>query len=906
MENIELLQKQIRGYLLINNDIPDSLKNKLSRENNNVKIEALISNAKKEIIPADVSKRLVSKATIDGWNKKITTIEDGLKVKNNEDSFDITTQFNKLKSRSFKDDHEALSCIEYLEERAKIQKNRNPSFAGTVKNFASDCKMFYINDKQKIFSFEYRDCINDIEKQIHSYKATGVFVHFQYVQLAEDMFSRYKSHPKYKNDSHLFSVILGIIHEICNQTKVEIPTITTSSLCPKCNNKQIGDICSECNTYIKCPGCKHTIAKDVKTCGGCGIEIDKIESCLLQIKSAEEKFASQNYLAAEQAISDIQIAWTKYEPLNQLRTKIEQNKKQATEYDQKLIALVHARKYFAASGLLLEMKQKYPSSPVLQANENEIVTTIEQVQKQLKEATTLSTENQIGVYAHILSQAADFEIVIERLRQIKIKPPRLSAEIEESNVLLSWTNIFISGASVEYIVTRKEKTFPSITDHRIYTGNGNTCSDNSLLGGKSYFYGLSVILKIQGVEISSATPDISPEMLITSDIATYNITTGDKYIQLNFETNPEAFDYQLHRESEKGEKIQIKDNLKTGNITDLNLINGIRYTYTLISVFKKSNGEILKSAGLKLYATPEAPSRPITSLKFRKDAGNVILSWDMEEKNVCNIRILYSACKVGKTPGTLISVKEAEQLGTLFTSTLPNQLVISLNSNHIKNFFSIWTIGGSNAMFGSEVEVLNVQEVSDLKAYIRSGKIYVEWNWPDNYPQVKISLSNRSFDDVYKTVKNYPKVLYDKQKAYVIDTVVDKDYFIEVQTQKFEDNQEILSSGIRTILRNSNPMTIRYSLKVSSFMGKKLTLKISNDSNNPLPELLLISSPNRMPARKEDGAVIYVIKEGTACGAINLPKEFIRENYYARLFLSDSSIRNITIITPDSKNLKTY
>ena len=694
--------------------------------------------------------------------------------------------------------------IKYLEDRAKKQETKDTSdkLHETIRNFATSCRKFLLDSKYEpaypLFTKKYEDIVS----KINEVKKVG-FNTIDYRDLAEECYTQLN---EITNDKQAFQFIMLLINLKCAGLGVAIPSVKATTLCPECDDKeQFGNICTKCHSYIKCPGCQQTIVKDAKICGGCGVEIDKIDTWVKQIKSAGEKIATKDYIAAEQAIKPIKTIWTKYEPLNLICSQIDVLKEQSIEYDKRMNVLLNERKYFSASALLVEMKQKAPHSSHIQEAEARIKDTIDHVQKLFEEtATIIPVEKQVEAYTRILMLAADFPAVIERLRQMEFKMPPLTVEIQGSTVLLKWVELSIPNASVEYIVTRKEKSSPSITDHRIYSGNANTCIDNNILPGISYFYGLSVNVNIQGVDIQPTSPSLSSEILITVDVSKYDITTGDKYIQIDFENIPGVSDYILYRESEKEEKIQIDDNLKTGIITDRNVVNGVRYAYTLVSVFKKTNGEIVQSEGLKLYATPQIPPKPITSLKYIKEEKNIILSWETEEKSASNIRILESEFKLNKSAGSLVPVKELEQSGKLLTTTLPNHLIITSNNSRAKNYFSIWTVGSGTLMFGSEVEIVNIEEVSELNTYIRSGKLYVEWKWPGNCNQVKVSFSNTSFDDAKKITKNYSRELYEKQLAFIIEPIVNKDYFIEVQTLKLENNKEILSSASKKIVRNSD------------------------------------------------------------------------------------------------------
>ena len=907
----ELRYKIIIGVSFDPNDV--KTKNGLIKKYPGIDIEKLIDTTAKQLDTIKI-KGVILFSSIEKFHTRLTQIESMIKGtykflneiepdKSNETTpgFPVDYLINALENSNF-DLNKVKKSIEHIEKSARtIETKKDTVSAEVVRDFVTECKKYLLNDDNKnvrrFFTPKYSPTI----PQIRDIKGTR-FDKGDLIELAERCFDLLNV----PQDSILdYQLVMLLIRLQCNEFKMEFPISSKMSICPHCGDKeQTGDICAKCHAWIRCPGCGANIIKGAQTCTGCGTEIDKIDTYIQLIKEVDKQLsATKNFIAVEKAIVPIK-GWTKYEPLISLIKQIDEIKKQTIEYEKKLNTLSNERKYFEASALLVEMKQKVYLSPQVQEKDTEIKNAIDNAQRLFKETANLPADNQIEACSRILSLVTDFQPAINNLKQIKIKTPTLSADLKGTTVLLNWSKLSIPNASVEYIITRKEKSSPTIADLRIYAGSNNSCSDNNILSGISYFYGLSVKVNIQGVEIQSSSPGVSPEILSVSEVSKYSITTGDKYIQIDFESN--ASDYLLFRESEKGEKIQINDNLKTGKVTDRNVVNEVRYTYILISIYKKLTGETIKSAGIKLYATPQTPPKPILSLKFRKEAENIVLSWDTEIKETSNIYILYSAAKIDKTAGALIPIKDLKQLGTVFITTTPNQAIIPLNNAYIKNLFSIWTVNGDNAMFGSEVEIINIPEVSDLKAYISSGKLYVEWNYPANCRMVRVFYSNNSFDDKYKTIENYPLERYNTHKACVIAPVIDKDYFIEVATVNFDGKQEALSSGVRIKMANGNPMTISYSISVSSFLRKKLTLKIDNDSKKSLPELLLVNAANRIPVRKEDGSVIYVIPEGTACGTFELSSENIRKNYYARLFLSDTATNNIRIITPDKERLKLY
>ena len=820
-----------------------------------------------------------------------------LRTLKNKDLYDFLGLDPKSDTKTIAERYRELYDANQKEAVKTPQVTARGTLCGLVKSVLCNA------DKRKSYNKSTENLVfTDIYNQIElATKSEKVILPEQYESLLDDCAK--KRIGRDKAEFYIYEYCKGKITIIEPSDSGSVKWVT----CRFCeaSNKSQDSKCRLCSMplILTCPKCNRRSADPREMmCTQCGFSFGDMSNAINELKQAENALNVDDLHTAGIHLLKAKTYWSTYDKIPDCQKRL--NEKQA-ELDlsiKKMDELKKGKLYCALKEYINLNKRKI-NNTIAADNIIEADNAINRAKAEIAKAQKANNQAaRIDLYMQSLNICADLkEAETELVNNPPQKPANFTAVVTGKKVQLNWEKL--PSNNIHYCIVRKKDGKPSNhKDGEIIAPDltNNNFEDLRIDTGKSYHY--AVFSKCGAIHSREGAVNDLP-VLMMQEIE--NLTSDPIETEVNFSFTLPANDNKKATADVYRDGKLIKT-VSVGVLTDKGLVTGRTYNYKFIVVFEDCLSKKHYSKGIELQVKPAVPPKPITTLKFKKEGENVILSWDAKKESANSLRILYADATQGRTSGTLISIKDLENLGTLLSTTIPDKAIVKLNSRYVKNFFSIWTLHGSNAMYGSEVEIVNIPEVSDLKAYIRSGKIYIEWRWPDNCSQIKISYSNKSFDDTYKTVKNYPKALYDKQKAFVIETVTDKDYFIEVQTQKFDRNQEILSSGARTALRNSNPMTINYFLKVSTFLGKKLTLTVTNNSNKPLPELILVGAPNRMPTRREDGITLHVIPEGSSCGTFKLPDEHIKKNYYARLFLSDSSIRNITIITPDNKLLKIF
>ncbi len=514
--------------------------------------------------------------------------------------------------------------IKYLQERARRQETKDTKdrLFEKVGEFAQFCEEFLLKDGFEalypMLRREWEPVIDKIVADIN--KASGINV-ITYRDLAESCYQMMSQ----TGDELKFQRILALIHLRCKEVGLDVPSVRTSAVCPKCGDKgQTGAICTKCRARIKC-GCGHVLVKDSTICGGCGTAVNDIDTLLEEIKNADRALAAADCSTAERLIAPVKIKWARNESVAGVLTRI----------------------------------------AALRAKEEE--------------------------------QA------IDKIRRKNLQVGHLECRMNGRQVELRWDRVSCEGVQIKYIVTRQD-----VTDNRPQIEVGQTSSNtlgDTIKSGVSCFYFVSVQWSVVGSNVSGAWDGVrSPEVLAPGEVSNPRVVAGDGKATIDFTPHPHAADYELLRADSKGRSERVAANLRGGKFTDTGLQNGERYTYTLVSVFKKSSGETLRSDGVTLYATPTVPPVAVKELTFTRNGNVVTFSWDGQGKKGDCFRILHSTIPLSTSLGSAVPLVELEKMGTVFTPPLGGTAECTIPRHSEKSYFSVWSVGGDLAIAGARAE----------------------------------------------------------------------------------------------------------------------------------------------------------------------------------------------------------
>lgn len=839
--------------------------------------------------------------------RAVLKLFDKIKDTANYERFEIYSEqevsnfFELLSVDKTADNRAVEQVIEKKMDWARKMANHATDFAGNLQKLLSLGQKILVHHREEyitLIDFQtYIASVDYLEQQLE------ILIDKQSVN--EKKFNRIilqvtsnKNYP-FPDKWNLFrtqkDIVLGLALGYLDQKNITI--VQDNLTCHNCEaiNPGTSNICSKCGAYINCPGCNSPIKKGAKNCNGCGVEISEIGNYVSQLEGVEKYIAKDKIQKAEEILLKLVGIWGENERVNIAQKKIQELKSHLSEQEKAIEQLILKNRFLEAQSLLSKVNVK--ASPALEQKERLI-------QQKLLSAKTFvdaansqtATEKKIEAYCSALQVVSDYR---DALNGLKANPPKAPASLQVvvkgRTVLLNWSK-FASG-NVSYILIRKVNGRPSgPTDGEIIAETkSNQFDDANTVAGVSYYYAVySKCLDIFSESAAQSAPVLTLEEIAQHQIS-FDVKKTNIRFTCKFPTNAKGVE--LYRDN------RLLTALTNENYNDSNLTTDKQYSYRFVAVFEDCLGKKYRTKGVSISLKPTAPPKAISNFECKLENKNVSLSWRRPEKG--EAYILQSNKAVGLDSGMTVSIEKLKNLGHPITLLSQSSARKGLtNSGTV--YFSIWTIFGQAAIFGKEIEVSNIDSVTNAKAILSMGKLFVEWEWPQGIETTLLSYSNKSFDDPKAAQIRITKENYDREGAYVIRNVRDGDYYFSIRTCYTRNTRELLSESKRVFFSNSKPIDLEYFVKYRKLFGKKLELKILSKENKVLPGLVLVAKDGGVPVKKEDGIEILELTGVRTNSSHKISLDEITIDRYVRLFVKESAVSSLRILTPPKEKLKLF
>jgi hypothetical protein len=241
---------------------------------------------------------------------------------------------------------------------------------------------------------------------------------------------------------------------------------------------------------------------------------------------------------------------------------------------------------------------------------------------------------------------------------------------------------------------------------------------------------------------------------------------------------------------------------------------------------------------------------------------------------------------------------------------------------HSSTVTDIWTQSGvayytpvvlfqQMAYMGPSHRYTCVENVSNLRYQNLGSALRLQWIWPENCLEVRISYSSENWpqlNDPKATTRRLSRAEYDHLGYYDIRGTINHDYYIIVFVVIQQGNELMTAQGVRLHAQLVSRTVLTYEIKNSTMLSKRRTLHITTDTQRSLPTLLLISQYGQLPFRKTDGDIFWRIEPmrvGRKDLIVNLPATVLPARTFGKLFLEDDSLHSeFTIHHPGVDKLR--
>ena len=897
----EELLKQLRANLFSGNDFSEAIIKQYTGRYRGIDIPKAIETAKSQMKPAPLAEVSFDKIVkLHESRKRIASLMDKhsdyllneMHGNKSEKPFEIlATSFE----RSSQDKNKVGGYIKYLEERAAKQENKEriDNLHETVREFAQWCKEFLLNEKYApaypVLTKQYEGIISKISGTVSK---IGINI-IAYRDLAEECYTLLKT-----IDPNGFQRILALINLRCAGLGIPVPSAKATSVCPACGDKeQTGSICTKCHAYIKCPGCDATLVKDAKICGGCGVEIAKLQTWLDNIENAERKVSAGDYEGAEDCIKDAKIKWGKNERIIALINKIADLQKKVFEYEKKIDENISNACYFTArKNMEAIQREKVVLPKRFLAKETAIREEIAKAEKMVSTGDASSDPFQKGdCYAQAVLLVSDFDAAISKLKNLNIRVTGLTTVAKGLTVQLNWNKPNCKNLTVKYIVFREAGTKGKTEITRTSSTNYN----DTIEPGVSYFYHIQIEYVVAGISGVWEAVKSQEEMIEPAEVSGIAKSGSDRQVSITFKVHPNASEVKIERTA-NGSVKKFPDNYLKGTLLDTDVVNDTVYTYRIYSLFRSLSKGLVASKGVEISVTPVVPPMPAEWI----DADNVTkhiteVAWKKPPKGTVAIYICEKPLNVPVGPIDETSIK-----GKFINAGQAEKVQIPHDFHGVRYLYAVTTHNNS-CVIGKPKTIQFLRKVQDLDFNKTERRIEIAWKNDNEIKQVAIFTK---VDDAPEKTEIIPN----NNKHVVIAPQGIKTFSVAVASYlKTDDDKEFFSDREQKLFVLQATKLNFMDVSAGGFLSKS-DFKITIQANTPLPcDLHVMIGEGRVPIDTNNYTPhLTISQKDFVCGdkpvsySLKYSRNDKSKQLIFRIMPAEKACLNSIVITPETRQVK--
>lgn len=700
------------------------------------------------------------------------------------------------------------------------------------------------------------------------------------------------------------------------------PSVAAMKQCGNCGVMNTGDSknCFKCGfpLVVACPKCKHKNPSTNINCSKCGFPIGDMPNALPIIKDAQIAKTDGEFKKAATLFRQALLFWPEHPEILTTLQEIENREKETARLAQELNDHVNQQKYFGARQLLFKLKQLDNDHPLLSL-ESRVTNRIKAAESWVKKARASGKEDEVMEnFNHALQECSDCKEAADGMAKFPPEPPgKVEAVPSSHSMSLQWDKSSSKG-TISYRIVKKTGSPPinALDGENLGETPQTLFHDTEAEPGRLFYYG---IYSIRG-QVYSTSGVIAGPVILTADIKDLCITPGDSVINLNWKTpaNVNRIEVTIKPGGPPTSRRdgQLLEGGRTDGVTAAGLANGQIYGFLISSVFKNEKAGDIYSAGITCQCRPTAPPDPVKDISATKKGNEMVVTWTSPQKG--NVQLYYSRQPFSISPGEIISTSRLSTLGMSIPVQSPGRVRVPIKFQGSVYFLPV-TVDGGLAVVGSPGMTTSIDDVSHLKGYINSGRLYLEWEWPAGAQQVVILYNNTGFskspDDNIAVKKVFSRNQYLRNSAFIIHSIEAKDYYFTVfvaASRGEKEEKPLYSTGREYLIANSGHMELYYDIRLEkNFIGKTRAAELrlfTRDNSFKMPEAVLVKKRQNLPLRKTDGIPILDIQpmEIFATPAvIKIPSKEIGKGAYVKLFFADDTqSQRFRIMSPAKAKLQ--
>ncbi|MFI3297400.1 MAG: zinc ribbon domain-containing protein [Rikenellaceae bacterium] len=876
-------------------DIKDKkLQTRFKREHPGVDLAKAYSIVKSQLEPIELTGVLYS--DIDNFHKAVSAINELLELPGlNLDAAPLSAYSSLLASfgGAKMSANDVKERCEYLDKRARIAVQKGKTEAAEyIGKFTSDCKKILTNNQYASFSVVFTPAFTPIILKIKTIKGSSLGI-IQYRDLAESCFSLLKCNP---DNIAGFQLVLALIALQCKDFKMELPSISSMTVCPKCGEKvSAGNICQKCNAYIKCPGCQKAIQAGSKQCIGCGVDIAKIEQYEKILGEAQYKLGIGKIDGVEESIKEFAANWDKYDKVIKVKELLSAVKGDLGNQEKAFAEAVRSLQLQKAQQIARKILESSKSASI-ESSLKDINAKIADADSIVKRANDSSSwVEKISLLRQVVAKCSDHAEAIKSLSRVELQSPsNLTVSVAGKSVKLSWNKF--SADFVSYAVVRKVNSAPkSHNDGELLnTINSSSLDDVTTEAGVSYYY--AVFSKVDS-NYSNSGSSVGPVVTVTNiDTKSLTYDIKETYISFNFTLPKNAKEVEIYRD-----KKLIKT-VSGSSYIDQNLTPDVEYNYTFVAVFEDITNKKSKATGVNISLTPTTPPKAI-DLSVDTVNGKSTISWKTPPKGVLEI---YLSNKPFSQNRNDIVYKESLTFDRVATSG--NSCTVNKDFNGVRYYLPVVFLG-SIGIAGEQVSITSILEPQDVTFDRVSERTFeVSWKWSNGVESVKI-ISQVDGGKLVENIIN--KSSQPTPKFSLTSPQGAKSIAISLQTRILDKSgKELLSTGVKKVFSLQVARVSFVEIKQGGFFSRSsFSLTIQSDTALPCSLELLIGEGRTPIDLNNYKTYLTINSDELQVGQrqtfnFKYKRSDKKKPLIFRLIPSDQSMFKLLTIMPETKQIK--
>jgi hypothetical protein len=697
-------------------------------------------------------------------------------------------------------------------------------------------------------------------------------------------------------------------------------TIPKLPMCGYCNTLATSEQdkrCRSCGEELvqPCPKCGKPTPTEDSACSHCGCHTGDAPLVKALLKNGKRLMAEGDM---DQAISYFNRAldyWTDWQPALNEKKRAESKKQERIEELDKIKVFVKARKFEAGKSQLERFEENYG-----QARTETIKKQIDDGLHRAKQAYDIAekrrlsgkTEEAFDKYEESLSHCIDFSASLSAMASSPpLSPQEITAQWIGESLRLSWNEVKARG-KISYRIVRKQSGLPANDkDGDIIDGILVTqIDDTKIKSGIAYYYGVfSVRAGIISPRFASTGPHLK-----TAEVEEIDYEVGNGQITLKWQPPEGCITVEIWRQeklapSHRGEGNQIASSASS-NLLDSGLQNEQCYGYLIIAKYRhpEERTRALYSKGVSILATPIAPPKAVTDLSATRNERTVFLSWTMPpDKAQVQIRQTQSIPNI--TVGQIVSLKNVEKFGVPIQVTSEGRAQTTLKTQG-RVFFVPLSIVSETAVLGDPVTVTTIDEVSNLVSQCNGRNIILTWQWPTGSSEVLIAYHHNYFpkspEENGAAKARVTRSEYERNNYWELRSAQQKHYFTVFVKDPMA---EIYSNGVKLLEAMGQENIVHYQVIVKKKLFSKTPraawIEFMSEEGASLEGLQVVRKTKYPPVSKNDGVIVAEVDRITFLdkqSRIEIPKQYLKEGGYLKVFFKDDSLAKEVRLLPAAKD----